>query len=130
MMIRNGGFFIKLTEMELSRENKRFLNTSSSKKGMVLEALISPLKAEREPWEMFFLGILYSSIGLLLGLWVFKSQVSLVMVFFTVLASIILFYNTIKYEEKKSYELNTEIKILRQHGRALSFFMFLFFGFV
>ena len=68
---------------------------------MVLESLINPFKAERKPWEMFFIGFLYSSVGIALSLWIFKDQASLIMVFLTVMACIPVVYNTIKYEEKK-----------------------------
>ena len=68
---------------------------------MVLESLISPKKAEGKPLELFFIGLIYSSVAMFLSLWIFKDQASLVMVFLTVLAAIPLTYNTMKYEEKK-----------------------------
>lgn len=97
---------------------------------MVLESLITPLKAERHPVEMFFIGLLFASVSMFLGLWIFKDQVSLVMVFLTVMVSMPLIYLTMKYEEKRDTEIASESLLLKQHSRALSFFMFLFFGFV
>jgi len=97
---------------------------------MVLESLIGPKKAEHQPWKLFFLGFMYASIGTFLGLWIFKNQASLVLVFLTVLASIPLMYKTIKYEEKKDLKYKTELKLIKEHSRALVAFMFLFFGFV
>ena len=53
---------------------------------MVLEMLISPRKAERTPWELFFLGLVYASVAVLLSMWIFQDDIGLVMVFLTVLA--------------------------------------------
>ncbi len=95
---------------------------------MVLESLINPFKAEKEPWEMFFVGLFYASIAIILSLWVFKQHASLVMVFLTVMACIPLIYNTIRMEEKKDTEIEEERALLKEHSRALSFFVFLFLG--
>ena len=58
---------------------------------MVLESLISAEQAERRPWKLFFLGMIYSSIGVFLGLFMFgDTDISLVIVFLTVLSCAIL----------------------------------------
>src|SRR3989338_9805513 len=95
---------------------------------MVLESLINPFKAEKKPWEMFFIGFAYSSVAILLSMWIFKQHASLVMVFLTVMACIPLIYSTIKLEEEKDLIIKKEKILLKEHGRALSFFIFLFFG--
>ncbi|MBL7054276.1 stage II sporulation protein M [Candidatus Woesearchaeota archaeon] len=95
---------------------------------MVLESLISPLKAEKKPWEMFFIGLLYSSVGIFLSLWIFKDQASLVMVFLTVMACVPIVYATMKLEEKKDMEIDEERILLKEHNKAISFLMFLFLG--
>lgn len=95
---------------------------------MVLETLLFPMKAEKKPWEMFFIGLLYSTVAILLALWIFEKQSSFVMVFFTVLACVPIVYNTLKYEESKDMELNTEKKILHEHNKAIFFLAFLFLG--
>lgn len=95
---------------------------------MVIESLVNPFKAERRPWEMFFVGLFYSSLAILMGMWVFKPHASLVMVFLTVIACVPLMYGTIKMEEKKDLEIESEMVLLKEHGRALSFFIFLFLG--
>lgn len=95
---------------------------------MVLESLINPRKAERQPWEMFFVGAVYSTIALFLALWVFRDYASLVLVFLTTMAAIPLVYNTIRLEERKDLEINREYVLLKEHSRALEFFMFLFLG--
>ena len=95
---------------------------------MVLESLINPLKAEKKPWELFFIGFLYSSVSIMLAVWIFKDQASLIMVFLTVMACIPLVYNTLRLEEKKDMEINKESILLREHFKAITFLMFLFLG--
>ena len=95
---------------------------------MVLESLLNPVKAERKPWEMFFIGFLYSSVAILLSMWIFRDQTSLVMVFLTVMACIPIVYNTMKLEEKKDMEIPKERALMKEHNKAIAFLMFLFFG--
>ncbi len=95
---------------------------------MVIESLVNPLKAERDPWEMFFVGAFYSSLAILISLWVFKSHSSLLMVFLTVIPCIPLLCGAIKMEEHKDLKIESEIALIREHGRALLFFIFLFLG--
>lgn len=95
---------------------------------MVLEAFINPFKAEKKPWELFFLGALYSTVALFLSIWIFNEQAGLVTVFFIVMASIPLFYHTMRYEEKKDLFINSELRLLKEHGKALTFFMIFFMG--
>ncbi|MBU0628351.1 MAG: stage II sporulation protein M [Nanoarchaeota archaeon] len=95
---------------------------------MVIESLINPFKAERKPWEMFFVGAFYSSVAILLSLWVFKPHASLVMVFLTTFACVPIIYGTLKLEEKKDMEIDDEKMLIKEHGKALSFFIFMFLG--
>ncbi len=95
---------------------------------MVLESLIGPVMAERKPYHMFFIGILYSSIALLLSQWIFHDQAGIIMITLTVMASIPLIYNTVKMEERKDTEIKQEMILLKEHGKALMFFMYLFLG--
>lgn len=95
---------------------------------MVIESLVNPFKAERNPWEMFFVGMFYSSIAVLLSLWIFKPHASLVAVFLTVIACVPIMYGTIKLEEEKDLEIEDEKILIKEHGRALSFFVFMFLG--
>lgn len=95
---------------------------------MVLESLINPKKAEQNPWNLFFFGFVYTSVAIPLSLWVFENHASLVMVFLTVIACVPLIYKTVRYEEKKDLIVNRETTLLKEHGKALAFFMFLFAG--
>ena len=95
---------------------------------MVLESFVMPKSAEKRPWNMLFYGFIYSSVAILLSLWVFAQQASIIMVFFTVLACAPLLYLTIRREEKKDLMIVDEIELLNQHRLAIQYLMFLFLG--
>jgi len=97
---------------------------------MVLESLINPVYANKKPWDMFIIGMIYSSIAVMLGMFVFREYASLVMIFLTVLASVPLMYGAVKMEEKKDLEIVGRKSLFKEHAKTLSFFMFLFMGFV
>lgn len=97
---------------------------------MVLEALVKPWTAEARPLNMFLYGFFYASIAVILSLWIFREQASMIMVFLTVLACVPLLYRAFIQEEKKDLKLKTEMKILGEHKKLVSFLMFLFLGFV
>lgn len=102
----------------------------------MLEMLISPRKAERRPWEMFFVGAFYATISILLVNWIFAQDAVLVkysgilVVTFTVMFSLPFVYYTIKLEEKRVVEESGAMRILKEHERALWAFLWLFVGFV
>lgn len=95
---------------------------------MVIESLISPFKAEKKPYELLFYGFFYATVSLFLSLLVFKEHSSLLMVFLTVMAAMPLMYRTMKLEEKKDTIFNSEMRLLKEHGRAIEFLLFLFLG--
>ena len=95
---------------------------------MVVESFLNPFKAEKKPWEMFFLGLMYTSIGILLSLWIFRNEASLIMVFMITMGTLPIFYNTMRLEESKDLLMDKESEILREHNKAISFFMYLFIG--
>lgn len=97
---------------------------------MVLESLITPLSAEERPWQMFFLGFLFSIVGIGFSFWVFEGQSSLVMVFLIVMACIPIVFNTMRLEERKDEAEGSEVYLLKEHAKALSLFMFMFAGIV
>jgi len=96
---------------------------------MVLELLFNPKKAERKPHEMFFVGLLYSSIAIIITLALFKSCSSYIIIFLTVLSSLPLIAGAIQLEEIRDIRIGKEKIILKKHARILSFFVFLFLGF-
>ena len=98
---------------------------------MVLESIINPDMAEKHPWELFFIGFLYSSIAIFLSYFIFGGEyTSILAICFTVMASSVLMNNTLKFEEEKDLFIDSEIKLLREHGKAILCFMYLFIGFM
>jgi uncharacterized membrane protein SpoIIM required for sporulation len=103
----------------------------------MLEMLMSPRKAERRPWELFFVGAFYSSISILLVNWIFaqdpvlSKNSGILVVTFTVMFSIPFFYYLLKLEEKKVVEKHYgALRLLREHNKALIALLWLFMGFV
>ncbi|MCD4666276.1 stage II sporulation protein M [archaeon] len=96
---------------------------------MVLESLTNPKEAERKPLKMIIYGFIFASIAVILSLWIFKSQSSMVMVLITVITTIPLMYNTMKLEEFKAHIMKKEKILMREHLKALKFFIYLFLGF-
>ena len=102
----------------------------------MIELLVKPKRAERKPWEMFFIGMIYASISLLLVSFVFSKDSVLsqyggiLMILFTVICSLPFMYYLVKLEEGKDVEINYEGKLIKEHSKALHALMWLFLGFV
>ena len=102
----------------------------------MLELLINPKKAERRPWQMFFIGLLYASLSIFLARFLFYSDNALsrymgvFVVLFSVIFSLPFVYYTIKLEERKDSEFSGERKLLREHTKAIMTFIWLFLGFL
>ncbi len=100
----------------------------------MLESLINPRKAERKPWEMFFIGLIYASLSLLLVHWFFSSDAVLsqysgiLIVTFCVMFSLPFMYFIIRREEN-----NDEVEegsVWNIHKDAIYALMWLFLGFI
>lgn len=96
---------------------------------MVLEGLIKPFAAERKPYELLFFGFAFSSIAIVLSMFIFSPHSSIVAIALTAIVCIPIIYGVIKMEERKSMEIMEESLLVKEHGRALMFFLFLFLGF-
>ena len=98
--------------------------------------LLSPGKAEREPWTMFFVGIIYASLAILLVNWIFSGDAVLdkysgiLVVTFTVMFSLPFMYYLIKNEEEKDFKYEGSFRILKEHSKAIVALLFLFLGFI
>lgn len=95
---------------------------------MVLEALISPKKAEEHPAMMILVGAFYSTLALGISLMIMPTQASMMMVFFTVMACMPIVYGIIKLEESKDEKGYNENKLLKEHSKALKALTYLFIG--
>ncbi len=97
---------------------------------MVFESIINPILAEKKPYSMMFLSFLYMTIAIFLSYWIFRSQASMVTVFLAVFAAFPIMYRVIRLEEKKDTKTTKEPKMLKEHMKAISFFIWMFIGFV
>ncbi|HLF54316.1 MAG TPA: stage II sporulation protein M [Candidatus Nanoarchaeia archaeon] len=95
---------------------------------MVLESLLNPPRAEKNPMLVFLLGMAYCTLAIFLSNWIFEEQSSMVMVFLTSLAALPLMYHTLKYEETKDMEHLEKKSMVREHAPAMIFFLTLFLG--
>jgi len=100
----------------------------------MLEMLLNPKMAERRPWEMFFVGLFYGLISILLvhvffaNNPIFSKYASLMVIMFTVMLSLPFVYFTIRSEEEKGYREGGFF--FKSHGKALMSLTWLFIGFV
>ncbi len=103
----------------------------------MFEMLINPVKAERKPWEMFFVGVFYASVSILLVEWIFKNDAVLVqsagvlVVAFTVMFSLPFMFYMFRIEESRASQDNKGVfQLLGEHRKAIWAFLWLFVGFV
>ncbi len=96
---------------------------------MVLESLALPPRSTKKS-KAFLNGLFFSSVAVLLSLWIFRDFASLTIVFLTVLACLPFIYSTIKTQEEEDLSDLSEITILKDHAKAINTFLFLFFGIV
>lgn len=102
----------------------------------MLESLINPKRVEKGPWKMFFIGLLYASLSILLVHWFFSgdavlSQYSgMIVVTFCVMFSLPFMYFIIKQEEKQDENIEGLMGAWKVHSDAIFSFIWLFFGFI
>lgn len=97
---------------------------------------MNPKKAERQPWEMFFIGLLYASVSLLVVDWIFlrdtvlSQYTSMLIVTFATICTIPFMYFLIKFEEEKETKIRAERVLVKEHGKAVAALVYLFLGFI
>ena len=102
----------------------------------MLEMIINPKKAAKAPWKMFFVGLVYASLSLLLVHWFFSNDMVLskfsgmIVITFCVMFSLPFIYYIIKQEEKEDEEVEGFFSVWKAHSDAIYAFMWLFLGFV
>lgn len=102
----------------------------------MFETILNPKKAERNPWELFFVGLFYASFAMLLTNLIFSSNpifsnyLGLLTILFTVMLSLPFIYFTIKFEEEKDLIIREEKFLIKEHNKALLAFVYLFLGFL
>src|SRR3989304_1368258 len=102
----------------------------------MLESMFNPRRLEKGPWKMFFIGILYASLSLILVKWFFSGDVVLarysgmIVVTFCVMLILPFMFFIIKEEEEEDEEVFGFFSVWRIHKDAIYSFLWLFFGFV
>ncbi len=102
----------------------------------MLELLGNPRETGKRPWKMFFIGLIYASLSLILVRMLFLKDIVLykfagiLVVTFCVMFSIPYMYFVIKQEEKEDEEIEGLFRVWRVHKDALYAFMWLFLGFI
>jgi len=102
----------------------------------MLESLINPKSSIRKPWGMFFVGLFYASFSIILSHWFFMndpvlSQYSgIFMIMFCVIFTMPYIYYSIKLEEQKDLEIESEMHLLKEHSKIIFSFLWLFIGFI
>jgi len=94
-----------------------------------------PKRAERRPWELFFVGLFWASVSFLLvsvfeGDYVLREGSGLLLVLFTVIICLPFMYYVVKLEEGKDLQISKSGRLLREHSRAIKALMWLFLGIV
>ncbi len=102
----------------------------------MLESLINPKRMDKGPLKMFFVGILYASLSLLLVHFFFSKDPTLsqfsgmIVVTFCVMFSLPFMYFLFKQEEAQDEQVEGLFSIWRVHKDAIYAFIWLFLGFI
>jgi len=102
----------------------------------MLESMINPKRVEKGPWKMFFIGMIYASLSLLLVHWFFGRDVVLskfsgmIVITFCLMFSLPFIYYIIKREEKEDEQVEGFFGVWKAHSDAIYAFMWLFLGFI
>ena len=102
----------------------------------MLEMIINPKESSKGPWKMFFVGLVYSTLSLLLVNWFFAGDPVLskfsgiIVVTFCVMFTLPFMYFLIRQEEKEDEEVSSFWGVWKVHKDAIYSFMWLFLGFV
>lgn len=102
----------------------------------MLEDIIHPKRTQKGPWKMFFIGLIYASLSLVLVHWFFSSDPDLskasgmMVVLFSIMFTLPYMYFIIRKEEKEDETVEGFKGVWNAHKDALYAFMWLFLGFV
>ena len=102
----------------------------------MLESMVNPSRLEKREWKMFFVGMVYVSLSLLLVKWFFATDVVLsqysgiLVVTFCVIFSLPFMYYVIKKEEAEDEKVFGIWSVWQIHKDEIYAFMWLFLGFI
>jgi uncharacterized membrane protein SpoIIM required for sporulation len=95
---------------------------------MVLEAIISPNRVEKNILWAIPLGFMLSVVGLAIGLFLFPKDASLVGILFTTLAGVPFLRGILTIEEVKDEKIHEVIQFLRRNERVIKIYFLFFLG--
>ena len=95
---------------------------------MVLESLFNPFRLKKRPLETFLAGVIFSFVGLTLAYFVFREIAGILTVFLIVIATLPMLFTTIQSEEELDLRSDKEWQLLAEHGKTITFLLFLFLG--
>jgi uncharacterized membrane protein SpoIIM required for sporulation len=100
----------------------------------MLDSIINPKEAEKGPWKMFFVGLIYASLSIFLVYFFFKEDPvfgnGLMVVIFSVMFSLPFMYYLSRREEKQDEQVEGFVSVWKVHYDALFALMWLFIGFI
>ena len=97
---------------------------------------MNPKSSEKGPWKMFFIGLIYASLSLILVHWFFSQDPDLskasgmMVVLFCIMFTLPYMYFIIKREEKEDETVEGFFGVWNAHKDALYAFMWLFLGYL
>jgi uncharacterized membrane protein SpoIIM required for sporulation len=94
---------------------------------MVFESILSPKEVRKHPWKTLILGMVYSTVAIIVANWVFPSDPSLSMVFLATMTGIPLLVSVLRIEEKEDFS-QKQYPLIGNHKDVLGVIFFMFLG--
>ncbi|RLG18344.1 hypothetical protein DRN75_01945 [Nanoarchaeota archaeon] len=95
----------------------------------MLENIISPETAKKNPVTILLIGMLYATVGVISGSYLFPSEPDVAAIFITTVLCVPLIYKFAQEEEVIEMHHN-KIELIRQHWQLISLATLLFIGFI
>ncbi len=95
---------------------------------MVLELSLPAEKIENHFYIIFFFSIIYAILSVLIGIYAFPQNPSIVAISLILISLTPIFYKISSLEEEEDVLLDSESDILKHHLRAIKTFIFMFLG--
>ena len=94
----------------------------------MLESLLRPKKAEKSPWDVFFIAAMFSFVGIGFALQIFPAQASVFSICLITIMFMPFFQKLFELEEKKDYKLHNNI--IARHKKLFYVFGMFFLGLI
>ena len=94
----------------------------------MLELLLRPKNAEKRPWDVFLIAVMFSVVGIAFAVQIFPAQASVFSVSLITIMFMPFFQKMFSAEEKKDYKLHKNI--LARHRKLIYIFGVFFIGLI